>query len=166
MVEVKLQIPSSASPGASQHRRGDFWSPPRGRRSDSPSAVASTPAPGSSAPTLTAYLFNMPDNGWLHRGFDGHGHGKPTLANLTSQARQPRAAHADQWLASETVLGPLSAPRLIRSLRVVCAVSGLTPSKRPEERALWETFSSRRQTGRAHARGRATRDSYMGHALR
>jgi len=71
---------------------------------------AKTPAPAPAPPavhevaegpreTITAYLFNMPDNGWLHRGFDGHGNGKPSLDNLTAQALEPPEKIAE-WVAT------------------------------------------------------------------
>ncbi len=142
MVEVRIQIPSLAAPGASagHHRRNsarDWYTqvtqyrragknttlpgkPPAAKppaKTPAPAAgktPAKTPAPPPPPPvvheeepgpkeTITAYLFNMPDNGWSHRGFDGHGHGKPSLENLTAQARpsslpsSPAAPHLPLW---------------------------------------------------------------------
>ena len=108
-----LSAPGTST-GSSHGRRREFWIPHRRANAISyadvvtragaakataapkatPAPVAkATPAPviaatpSPNAVTMKAFLFNMPDNGWLHRGFDGHGGGKPTFANLTSQAR-------------------------------------------------------------------------------
>jgi len=118
MVEVRLQIPSNAEPGAASseghHRRSHRFMSLASQvmlRAGSTkttaalktttalktTAPAATPAPSSTSHEVdvqnveyvSAYLFTMPDNGWKHRGFDGHGNGRPTFQNLTRQAVAP-----------------------------------------------------------------------------